>query len=101
MAATKNRKDLEKARTAEIFPLDKAVNNMLEKVLKPTSSNAHENSLFPSTAKAKAAEPACVNTETRALEASMDKMVVVTATEDINSRLMERSLFNFSVLAAP
>lgn len=101
MAAVKNIKVLEKAIIAEILPFDNAVNSILEKVLKPTSKSASENSLFPRTAKVNTSEPASVNTETRGLDPIMDKIVVTAATPAINFRLILRSFFSFSVLDSP
>ena len=47
MVPTKKMKVLEKDMIADIFPLDRAVNSILEKVLKPTNSNARENNRLP------------------------------------------------------
>ena len=51
MAITIKTKDLEKARTAEINPLDSAVNIPLMNTLKPIKISATEQIRFPVTAK--------------------------------------------------
>ena len=45
-----NTKDLENASTAEIIPLDNAVNIPLANILKPIKNNAIVHILFPVTA---------------------------------------------------
>lgn len=51
MAITVNTKVRENARTAEMIPLERAVNIPLAKTLKPTKSNASEQIRLPTTAR--------------------------------------------------
>ncbi len=51
MAITVNTKVRENARTAEMIPLESAVNIPLAKILKPTKSNASEQIRLPTTAR--------------------------------------------------
>lgn len=51
MAIAVNKKVREKASTAEIIPLESAVNIPLAKMLKPTKSSASEQIRLPTTAR--------------------------------------------------
>lgn len=101
MAATRKTKVLEKAMTAETLPFDNAVNNMLEKVLKPTNSNARENNLFPLTAREYTSLPSRVKTETRNSEPRIDTSVVVTADRKIETMLISRIFLSLAVSPEP
>ena len=67
MAISMNTKEREKARTAEIIPLDNAVNIPLAKILNPIKSNAAVHILFPVTARSYTGLSGRANTDTSAL----------------------------------
>ena len=98
MVPTRKTKVLEKDMIAEIFPLDKEVNNILEKVLKPTNSKAIENNLFPVTASGYALLFGSVKIFTNISEPNMERNVVVMPTIPINKKLsfLIFCIFSFS-----
>ena len=77
---TINTKERENASTAEINPLDKAVNIPLANTLNPIKISAAEHIRFPVTAKSYTSFPGREKTDTKGLVRITERTVAVTAT---------------------
>lgn len=101
MVASINTNDLENARTAEITPLDNAVNIPLAKILNPIKTNATVHILFPVTAKPYTGLSGRANTDTNGLVSKKEAATVVMDMHPITFKLNETSFFNFSWFCSP
>ena len=101
MAITVNTKVREKASTAEIIPLESAVNIPLAKMLNPTKSNASEQIRFPWTARSKTALPGLAKIDTKGSVTIRETITVATAIVPIIIRLVRINRFNLPWLRSP
>ena len=90
-----NTKEREKASTAEISPLDNAVNIPLAKTLKPIKIRAKEQIRFPVTAKSYTGLSGRANTETSGSVTTSEAMRVTAAITLMIFKLIRISFFNF------
>ena len=101
MVTSMNTKDLENARTAEITPLDKAVNMPLAKILNPIKNSAIVQILFPVTARGYTGLSGRANTDTKGLVSRKDAPTVAREIPAITLRLTWISFFSFSSFCSP
>ena len=101
MAIIINTKEREKASTAEINPLDKAVNIPLANTLNPIKISEAEHIRFPVTAKSYTSFPGREKTDTKGLVRITERTVAVTATIPIIFKLKRISFFNFILFCSP
>ena len=96
IAMTINTKERENASTAEIRPLDSAVNIPLANTLKPIKIRAREQIRFPVTARSYTGLSGWANTDTSGSVSASEPMRVTAAITLMIFKLMRISFFNFS-----
>ena len=101
MVISINTKDLEKARMAEMIPLDNAVNIPLAKMLKPIKNNAIVHILFPVTARPYTGLSGRANTDTSGLVRKKEAKAVTREIQAMILRLEAASFFSFSWFCSP
>ena len=90
-----NTKDLENARTAEITPLDNAVNIPLEKILKPIKKSAIVQILFPVTARSYTGLSGRAKTDTNGFVSIKEAITVIKEIPVITFKLTITNFFSF------
>lgn len=96
MVISINTKEREKARTAEIIPLDSAVNIPLAKILKPIKTRAKEQIRFPVTASSYTGLSGRAKTDTKGFVAIKENANVIREITAMTFRLVVTSFFNLS-----
>ncbi len=96
MVISINTKDLEKAKTAEIIPLDSAVNIPLANILNPMKRRAMVHILFPVTARSNTGLSGRANTDTKGLVNAKDAATVTREITPITLKLVRTNFFSFS-----
>lgn len=95
MVMSINTKDRENARTAEMIPLDNAVNIPLAKILNPIKSRARLQMRFPITASSYTGLSERTNIDTKALVAEKERITDTREIAAITFRLIVISFLSF------